>query len=1350
MSSYVSNIPSGLQHPSSRSSSPVVVGSRVSVAGREGVVRYIGTTQFAEGEWYGVCLDNAKGKNDGSVNGVRYFESDAEHGLFVKRAQVRLEDATISAHHRLTTIGTTQTCLPASSTTGSITDNNEEKKNVEDTSLKSTPPTLSHIPSSSSAAVSINRACNENEKQVGLLLESKMSAATTAGDVSFDSTIHQPSQGGNIQDTLKRSSRAVKKSHFEAESKSLAKKEAAAALQADELQTASKLQGVAHEVNQPVKITTTTDFPRMDPTLISKSGNHHILARKLPDGLSDEVTEDASMEQNGLVDDNMKATTKELVTTQIEEESQRRNAAADRKNELERVVEKLKQQLKDSNEAQVSLKETFRIAVEEKGRENVTNIAKEKAALASSTRQIENLETQLSESMDTFEALALEKEELELENETLAEEMNQLKEELVCCELDLEYTRLSAEAKETEEQQLTQCGSELSKTNTVEVNEKLREALKRLHQISTHDKSELTKLNRELLKSKQVCTTLEEELVKLRSWKKDKEVELVALTEQVDQGTAFQSMVESLSDKCMSYEGLNDELHTQVSDLECSLELSEEIEERQAEELKSMRKELQYAEVAEVQRKSEIELLQTHLENEHKTCNRFKIAAEELQYGMSELQLKLENKSNEVIALKQRIKALSADKYILANEAEVSRRDALLVAISKLETAEARTLSSRLRFMLPKGMTVLEVEEVVLSSEILAARVSGKCLIASGMLQRIMLSWLRLQFEGGNEGGNVYNEDMFLQRRREADVMDLLMRVRHMALKSLLENVNGGCFNERKVDSDSDCADVTHSTNANMQRCDVHLDELLRLLEEEGGLLSPNVFNISEKDLEDIVSLSHPPSVMGPSCSSSTAIDVNLCLQCEISLSSVQRTAACLAVSKDTEERGNKCNVFHTICEGLLNTREKLYCPTILDQRLTTTTSTAVTECDSAKWIHDLQHLGSNLHDVTNISSMGSIVERLYLTIPDDLVASEANLSLAGTYKLVQEGIHRSVEVNAVRMALEKGLEKGEHAEVLQKELQATNATLDEKNKALQSAMSQRFALESLLASKSLEPSTAESHTELAVASLQCEHDKLLSEKKQFLEAIEMLQQQNGDLETKLLQSQEESKSIKDGDLSVMISGTADGRRPPTVERRLSVEDQHLPSNSSSNLPTSTTRSDPYNTSEVEDLKRALKQARASAEMSCMNTAANLLTTLPPLRIVHGWLDDGTVCKQRHRHQQQPPVSSSETYNTARERIKRLKQLESQVCELQSIPKIVRLGEGAQKSLEECQSRSAVALKLYMELKRARLQMKPSGERVVFSDSDTSKMSNNPLVIKKQNKVYSNCTYQHWEQQLHT
>lgn len=49
-----------------------------------GTVRFLGPTRFREGTWAGLELDVPEGKNDGSINGMRYFDCRPNHGLFVR------------------------------------------------------------------------------------------------------------------------------------------------------------------------------------------------------------------------------------------------------------------------------------------------------------------------------------------------------------------------------------------------------------------------------------------------------------------------------------------------------------------------------------------------------------------------------------------------------------------------------------------------------------------------------------------------------------------------------------------------------------------------------------------------------------------------------------------------------------------------------------------------------------------------------------------------------------------------------------------------------------------------------------------------------------------------------------------------------------------------------------------------------------------------------------------------------------------------------------------------------------------------------------------------------------------
>ena len=56
-----------------------------------GVLRYVGEPEFAEGTWCGIELDKPDGKNNGSKHGIRYFNCEQNHGVFVPLAKVELD-----------------------------------------------------------------------------------------------------------------------------------------------------------------------------------------------------------------------------------------------------------------------------------------------------------------------------------------------------------------------------------------------------------------------------------------------------------------------------------------------------------------------------------------------------------------------------------------------------------------------------------------------------------------------------------------------------------------------------------------------------------------------------------------------------------------------------------------------------------------------------------------------------------------------------------------------------------------------------------------------------------------------------------------------------------------------------------------------------------------------------------------------------------------------------------------------------------------------------------------------------------------------------------------------------------
>ena len=69
------------------------VGQTVELSnGVKATVQFVGNTHFALGDWIGIELEDSSGKNDGAVQGQRYFKCPPGHGMFIRPSVPKIVD----------------------------------------------------------------------------------------------------------------------------------------------------------------------------------------------------------------------------------------------------------------------------------------------------------------------------------------------------------------------------------------------------------------------------------------------------------------------------------------------------------------------------------------------------------------------------------------------------------------------------------------------------------------------------------------------------------------------------------------------------------------------------------------------------------------------------------------------------------------------------------------------------------------------------------------------------------------------------------------------------------------------------------------------------------------------------------------------------------------------------------------------------------------------------------------------------------------------------------------------------------------------------------------------------------
>lgn len=691
--------------------------------GSRATVRWIGQGEFAPGEWLGLELEEPIGKNNGEVKGKRYFRCADDYGMMVRPESIKavVKPAPTAASAKATTMAAKRTSMIGIGSNGvkaPVPVANKRMSTVaapavrrqtliDPTSKRQSMNAASPTPAPRSTAP---KGLPSPTKQVGgrpASISSAPKPTATASRPSTTSTaVKRTSLGGRPSlapgGTATRTTRAPSLAASATAPKPVAPSAARRTV-------APRLSSLQQQANgRTASISSRTELSEHDSTE-QDDDNDQSPADQGIDGTADGTARGSSKAGPALLSPPVSA--REPTSPHLSRPTTQQLSSQNRKiDDLEtklRILEKQKTEDKDR------LKDLERLSGERDKLEGL--IQKLQAKIQPQSQEILQLRKEVKELEeranaaegaqanidDAIEEATLDREMAEELAETYKIELDTIRKSHE--ELKLEVEILRAENEDLGREMSPEERDSMGFAQLEKSNERLRDALIRLRDITQDTEAELRDQIRELQDESTELATVKIKFEESQEQLGHSESLIEELRQQLESAQGAEEMIEELTEKNMALSEQIEDLRSAVEDLESLKEINDELELNHVEHEKAMQEDIDYRDALLFEQARKASEQQEVMEELEYTVTRFRELVSNLTSDLEDMRASQQITEAEANDLSSRSKAMLDLNMRLQQSAAKTQVKVLETELKRLEAQEASDHLAIIQMFLPES-----------------------------------------------------------------------------------------------------------------------------------------------------------------------------------------------------------------------------------------------------------------------------------------------------------------------------------------------------------------------------------------------------------------------------------------------------------------------------------------------------------------------------------------------------------------------------------------------------------------------------------------------------------------------